>query len=269
MLPLLALAPALTPTSGAPVALVTGATGRTGSQLYKMLKASHAFGEVRALVTSIDRAKSVLNCTKCDPSEGIFLGNVTEPTTLAPAMAGVSTVAICVGASPDDSPAMQKAVEWTGVQNQLGALANQTGSAAKQVLLVSSMGTSSPNPSPAEGGSILFWKLQAEAFMMASGVPFTIVKPCGLTSTAGGKHTLLVGHDDALLHTMPPLVPRADVAAVMAFAATHRATQLRFDLCSKVLGPPTTDRGALLEEAKYPWQRGGGRQPAVAVEARA
>jgi uncharacterized protein YbjT (DUF2867 family) len=246
MLPVLTLATALTPTasSAAPVALVTGATGRTGSLLFQKLKADSAFGEVRALVISIERAKSVLNCSKCDPSEGIFVGNVTDPATLVAATAGVSTVAICVGASPSVSSALQKAIEWTGVQNQVAALASQTSVASKHVLLVSSMGTTSPNPSPGEGGSILFWKEQAESFIMASGVPFTIVKPCGLTSTAGGKHELLVGHDDSLLHTMPPIVTRADVAAVMAYAATHHATTLRFDLCSKVLGPPTTDLGA-------------------------
>ena len=258
MLPVLTLATALTPTasSAAPVALVTGATGRTGSLLFQKLKADpSAFGEVRALVISIERAKSVLNCSKCDPSEGIFVGNVTDPATLVAATAGVSTLAICVGASPSVSSALQKAIEWTGVQNQVAALASQTSVASKHVLLVSSMGTTSPNPSPGEGGSILFWKEQAESFIMASGVPFTIVKPCGLTSTAGGKHELLVGHDDSLLHTMPPIVTRADVAAVMAYAATHHATTLRFDLCSKVLGPPTTDLGALLDSARYPWNR--------------
>jgi len=235
------------------VALVTGATGRTGSQLYFQLKQSPAFSEVRALVISRDKAKQVLNCSKCDASEGIYLGNVTEPDSLSPAMAGVSTLAICVGASPDASPSLQQAIEFTGVQNQLTSLAAQaTDHAAQQVLLVSSMGTTQPNPSPSEGGSILFWKLNAEAFLMASGVPFTIVKPCGLLSTSGGRKELLVGHDDTLLSTMPPVIPRADVASVMSHAAASHAVGLRFDLCSKV-GTPTTDYAALLKAAQYPW----------------
>lgn len=235
------------------IALVTGATGRTGSLLYFQLQQSRTFSEVRALVISLDRAKEVLNCTKCDASEGIYLGNVTEPDTLSPAMAGVSTLAICVGAPPDAPQSLQKAIEFTGVQNQLKSLAAQaTDHGAQQVLLVSSMGTTQPNPTPTEGGSILFWKLQAEAFLMASGVPFTIVKPCGLLSTSGGRKELLVGHDDTLLSTVPPVIPRADVASVMMHAAASHAAGLRFDLCSKI-GTPTTDYAALLKAAQYPW----------------
>ena len=93
-------------------------------------------------------------------------------------------------------------------------------------------------------------------------------------STPGSTSTLLVGKDDSLLKTMPPIVSRDDVARVMAAALTfdarsggNRATDglnhwptdgdaplsLRFDLCSKH-GPPTSDLTALLESTKYPWQ---------------
>ena len=37
---------------------------------------------------------------------------------------------------------------------------------------------------PFEGGKVLFWKLNAEAFLMSSGVPAVVVKPCGLTDGA-------------------------------------------------------------------------------------
>lgn len=234
------------------VALVTGATGRTGSLIYFQLKQSRKFAEVRALVVSLEKAKQVLNCSKCDASEGIYLGNVTQPDTISPAMTNVSTLAICVGASPDAAPGLQQAIEFTGVQNQLTSLAAQAmDHGMQQVLLISSMGTTQPSPTPSEGGSILFWKLNAEAFLMASGIPFTIVKPCGLLSTPGGRKELLVGHDDTLLSTMPPIVPRADVASVMSHAAASHAVGLRFDLCSKV-GTPTTDYAALLKAAQYP-----------------
>ena len=69
--------------------------------------------------------------------------DLTDPATLVAATAGVSTLAICVGASPSVSSALQKAIEWTGVQNQVAALASQTSVASKHVLLVSSMGTTS------------------------------------------------------------------------------------------------------------------------------
>lgn len=242
------------PVEAGATVLVTGATGRTGSLLYAKLKADARIGAVRALVTSIEKARSTLKCTKCDASEGIFLGNVTQLSTLTAAMEGVSSVAIAVGAGPSSSPELQHAIEFTGVQNQVRALAAGGGAASAaelRVVLCSSMGTTAPNPKPYEGGSILFWKLNAEAFLGASGVGSVVVKPCGLSGSS--TKTLLVGHDDALLQTRPPLVSRENVAAVMAEAVARRSAGLRFDLCSKE-GPPTTDLGALLTAAAEPWQ---------------
>jgi nucleoside-diphosphate-sugar epimerase len=48
--------------------LVTGATGRTGSIIYKQLAATPGV-RVRAFVTSREDAKAKLNCTACDASE--------------------------------------------------------------------------------------------------------------------------------------------------------------------------------------------------------
>ena len=53
--------------------------------------------KVRALVTSIDDARAALNCSVCDESEGVYLGDVTNASTLLPAARGVDTVAIAVG----------------------------------------------------------------------------------------------------------------------------------------------------------------------------
>ena len=164
------------PVEAGATVLVTGATGRTGSLLYAKLKADPRVGTIRALVTSLDKARSTLKCTKCDPSEGIYLGNVTQLSTLTAAMKGVTTVAITVGASPYSSPDLQHAIEFTGVQNQVRALAAGGGAASAaelRVVLCSSMGTSAPSPKPQEGGSILFWKLNAEV-----GCPIALRRPC-------------------------------------------------------------------------------------------
>ena len=241
--------------------LITGATGRTGRALYTLLKKDTSL-EVRAFVTSAEKARTVLNCSACDASEGIYVGNVTQPATLAPAVAGVNLVAIAVGASVGMPPSLQKAIEFDGVQNTVAALASQPKAdlSRMRVVFCSSMGTTQhdPPPPPREGGSLLFWKLQAEAFLLASGISSAVIKPCGLVDTPGGERTLLVGHDDTLLSTSPPIVPRADVARLMARAligtdADDRAT-LRFDLCSKS-GSPTLDLDALLRAAQYSWAR--------------
>merc|ERR1712176_1321786 len=130
------------------------------------------------------------------------------------------------------------------------------GSGLKPVVMMSSMGTTVPN-SPLDtmgNGQIGFYKLNSESFLMASGLPFTIVKPCGLGSDAPGKAELLVGHDDSEGWNKMVTVQRSDVARVVAAAVSNPqdASGLRFDLCAKA-GTPTTDAHlpALLKSAAY------------------
>ena len=59
-----------------------------------------------------------MNCSKCDESEGIFYGDVTVPSSLEDAMAGVDTVAITVGVRESANKSVVKAVEFIGVENQ-------------------------------------------------------------------------------------------------------------------------------------------------------
>ncbi len=242
-----------------PTVLITGATGRTGSLLYAMLQGDSRVGEVRAFVRSADKARRVLHCTRCDPSEGIYVGNVNDTLSLATASRGVTTVAIAVGVSGGSPPSVQKEVEFEGVEHTVAALAQPAnlqafGASSLRVVLISSRGTTQPSPTPTEGGNILFWKLQAEAFLASSGIGAAIIKPCGLLSLPGNASTLLVGHDDSLLATKSPIITRADVAAVAGEAVVQGSTGLRFDLCSK-RGPPPPDLALVLEMARYPWAR--------------
>lgn len=140
------------------------------------------------------RAASALNCTACDSSEGIFYGDVTAPATLAPAFQGVDTVAIAVGVGGGVNKTVEKAVEFIGVENQVASLMNGTSSADPRVVLCSSMMTTDPKPLPFMGGSVLFWKLNAEAYIGYAGVGAVVVKPCGLTDGAKGGKELTVGH---------------------------------------------------------------------------
>jgi uncharacterized protein YbjT (DUF2867 family) len=240
--------------------LITGATGRTGSKLYAQLKAQAAVGEVRAFVRSAEKARKVLGCKSCDESEGVFMGEVNDTVALTRAVSGVATVAICVGVTGSEPAAVQRAVEFAGVENTVAALGQvgnvaHFGLASLRAVFLSSMGTTLPSPGKEQGGGILFWKKSAEAFVGSSGLGATIVKPCGLPDgMAGQNSTLLVGHDDTLLSTAPPIVSRDDVAAVMAQAVVERSSSLRFDLCSTP-GPPPPSMAALLEKARWPWQR--------------
>lgn len=238
--------------------LVTGATGRTGSLLYKELQKR---GEtVRAFVRDAEKAKEVLGCKSCDESEGIYVGDVTDIESLQHAMADgtVTTLAVAIGADPKSSPEIQKAIEFDSVVSSVRSLgmAATKGETSLRVVFCSSMGTETPVPK--FGGTILHWKLNAEAFLASSGIQSTIVKPCGLPSDMAGKNsTLVVGHHGAITegsdyHT----ISREDLASVMAEAVQYKkhCGNLRFDLCSKP-GPPTTDLEGLIERAKWEWDK--------------
>merc|ERR1712217_554164 len=90
---------------------------------------------------------------------------------------------------------------------------------------------------------------------MASGIPFTIAKACGLADGEGGKSKLSIGHDDktfSLTHT----VKRDDVARVLVEAVRSpvAAAGLRFDICSEYFGGSTTDIvKEVFKLARYPW----------------
>jgi len=239
--------------------LVTGASGRTGKLLYAQLKARNDMkvkALVRASADAKDNARKALNCTKCDASEGIFYGDVTDPSTLEAPMAGVDTVAICVSVGGHTTnQTVMKAVEFIGVENQVAALAMHSDVAMgdKRVVLLSSMETTNPHPLPFEGGRVLFWKLNAEAFLGSSGIGSSIVKPCGIEGAYGrGGKELIVGHNDKLKGIMSSVISRADVAAVMVQTIIDRDTSLRFDLCVGK-GAPTTDLAALLNTARNAW----------------
>eukprot|EP00746_Dinoflagellata_sp_MGD_P114937 gnl/MRDRNA2_/MRDRNA2_51225_c0_seq1.p1 gnl/MRDRNA2_/MRDRNA2_51225_c0~~gnl/MRDRNA2_/MRDRNA2_51225_c0_seq1.p1 ORF type:complete len:277 (-),score=57.28 gnl/MRDRNA2_/MRDRNA2_51225_c0_seq1:193-1023(-) len=246
------------------VVIVTGATGRTGSIVYGMLKQQGV--NVRGLVRNVSKARELLACTKCDESEGIFVGDITKPETLVAPMAGTTTLVIATSAIPVCNPfpkchypegGLPIDVDWKGGKSQVEAFAEQA-KGKGEVAMISSMGTTEPDGflEKLDNGHIGFYKLNLESFLMSSGLKYTIVKPCGLDG-AGNDKTLVVGHDDEL-HETPPTVARVDVARVVIAALQHQdvAAGLRFDLCSKA-GPATPDSALMkvLQDAKYSWEQ--------------
>lgn len=248
--------------------VVTGATGKTGQLLYKQLKDRNL--PVRALVRNVTKARELLGCTACDASEGIFIGDVTEKASLAAVMEGAGSLAIVTSSMPSCSGSPPKCVypkgaypvdvDFNGGKAQVEAFAEARKAAGPgHVVLCSSMGTTEPDSflDKLGNGNIGFFKLNEEAALMSAGMPFTIVKPCGLLDTPGGQNQLVVGHDDEI-KLQPPTVARADVARVMleALLQPSQSRNLRFDLCSKA-GTPTTDFAGLFNSARWPTLQDG------------
>jgi len=260
-----------------PTVLITGATGGTGRILYRMLKERNV--TVRALVRSTSKAKEVLNCDKCDASEGIFVGDVTEEHCLDEAAKGITTLVNLVVARPickvdsdcyfNHRPTCKgfyhndcrypeggtpEQVNWEGGVNQLRSLIDANGDHPAHVVTLSISGTEIPenNADKLDKGWFAFYMLNFEAYLMATGLPFTIVKSCPLADEPGGERELRVsprGSNYADIER--PVNVRADAATMLMEAVLQPdlAANLRFNMCSRP-GPPTTDYADLLRSGR-------------------
>eukprot|EP01062_Namystynia_karyoxenos_P018491 TRINITY_DN1689_c0_g2_i1.p1 TRINITY_DN1689_c0_g2~~TRINITY_DN1689_c0_g2_i1.p1 ORF type:complete len:303 (+),score=148.66 TRINITY_DN1689_c0_g2_i1:77-910(+) len=256
--------------------LVAGASGRSGSLVYNKLKA--AGYNVRGLVYNATQARSVLHCTKCDPSEGIYEADVTKPDTpnFQAAFTGIDRAVLTVGSTgkwtgiPYASKYVfttgtPQEIDWFGTRNQVTALMkNNNASSPRHIIFYSTAFTAKPGSEfdtlgncTKNGCFALGYKLNAEAYIMQQQVPFSIFKPCGLDDSKAGKKEMIWGHGDTGYNELLNVViSREDVANLVLTAIANPAVGngVRFDLCSK-LGKPQTDLAAFLKSTKYSWQQ--------------
>lgn len=117
------------------------------------------------------------------------------------------------GQSPEE-------VDWLGQRHQIEA-AKAAG--VQHIILVSSMGGTQPDHFLNKNmHNMVLWKRRAEQYLIASGVPYTIIHPGGLLphfgnedkAAAGGMRQLFLGVDDTLLDDGlgHKTIPREDVA---------------------------------------------------------
>ena len=193
--------------SGPAVVLVAGATGRTGRLLLEQLRKDPRYA-LRPMARDVEAARR--NISK----DYLWVaGDVTRPETLAPALSGVSLVLVAIGGTERSGPNSPEFVDFGGVKNLTDA-ARTAG--VRQFVLESSMGVGSGGGLLGMmlnllSGDALKWKAKGEAHLRASGVPYTIVRPGGLTDDPGGQTGLVLRQGDE----GSGRIARADVAAVM------------------------------------------------------
>ena len=242
--------------------LVTGATGRTGSLVYKKLQQSADF-KVLGFARSPEKVKELFGS-----AEGFYFGDITEKANLTGVLTGCQGLVILTSAIPKmvappkpgerpeftyDPEGMPELVDYQGQKNQIDA-AIEAG--VEHIVLVGSMGgTNEDNPLNRIGnGKILIWKRKAEQYLAESGINYTIIRAGGLLDEPGGKRELLVGDNDDLYGKLPegvPSVPRADVAETVVQALQHPSSYNKaFDLSSKPegSGSVTRDFAALFDQ---------------------
>jgi uncharacterized protein YbjT (DUF2867 family) len=222
---MLALLVAVGPARAADLVLVAGATGGTGQQVVREL-ATAGF-RVRALVRDPARAREVLG-----DSVEYATGDVRDRATLDAALEGARYAISTVGATRKDPANSPEFVDYQGVRNLAEAAA-----AAKldQVVLVSSAGvTQKDHVLNRMFDNVLVWKGKGEDALRGSGVPYTIVRPGGLTDKPGGQNGVRLEQGDR----GTGFIPRADVARVCVAALKSPAARNRtFEAYSAASGP--------------------------------
>lgn len=246
--------------------LVTGATGRTGAIAVQKLQQRPEQFVAKGFARSEEKVKDLFGTT-----DGFELGDVSDRDRLQTALADCDALVILTSAIPQmkapPEPGQRpefaypeggtpEQVDYHGQLNQIEA-AKAAG--VKHIVLVGSMGgTNEQHPlNRMANGNILIWKRKAEAYLIDSGLDYTIIRAGGLQDQPGGQRELLVGKDDALLANppdgIPTSIPRADVAEVVVQALLAPAARNKaFDVISKPEGTPgavvTTDFDALFAQ---------------------
>jgi len=220
--------------------LVIGATGRTGREV--VTRSLEAGYRVRALVRDEARARALLG----DDVE-LVLGDVRHNEGIAAAVQGVDFIISALGSNVrNDASNTPELVDYGGVRRLAEAAAT---SKVRHFVLVSSMGaTHRDHPLNQSYSNILIWKLKGEDALRASGVPYTVIRPGGLTDARGGEFMPLLMQGDDL--SRQGRIARADVAAI-AVAALDRpeVIQKTFEaISSQSVGTPNWT--ALFEDLK-------------------
>lgn len=191
-------------------ALVAGATGQTGKRIVKQLLENGI--AVKALVRDKQKAMAEL------PDVEIVVGDVLQPASLDAALEGVEVLLSATGAAPSFDPTGPYKVDYEGNKNLVDA-AKRAG--VKQFVMVSSMCVSKLFHPLNLFWGILYWKQQAEDYLKASGVPYTIVRPGGLRNE-NDSNAIVMRSADTLFEGS---IPREKVAEICVAALREDAAR--------------------------------------------
>lgn len=192
-------------------AFVAGATGGTGRRIVEELVRRDI--PVRAGVRDVARGRQML-----PPQVEVVYADVTQPGSLATALAGSTVVLCATGARPSWNVTEPWAVDCCGTQNLVDVAKTQ---GVSHFVLVSSLCVSQLFHPLNLFWLILYWKKQAELYLQNSGLTYTIVRPGGLLNEniPGG---LVIQGADTLFEGR---IPRQKVAQVCVEALHQPAAR--------------------------------------------
>lgn len=181
--------------------LVAGATGETGRRVVRELVSKGL--SVRALVRDSQKAQEILP----SPVE-VVVGDVLERKSLEAAISGCSALVCATGASPSFDITGPYQVDYEGTKNLVDVSKAQN---IEHFVFVSSLCVSRFFHPLNLFWLVLWWKKQAEGYLMKSGLTYTIVRPGGLKSDDTDMRSLLMAPADTLFEGN---ISRLEVARV-------------------------------------------------------
>ncbi|KAI4298378.1 hypothetical protein L6164_031949 [Bauhinia variegata] len=247
---------------------VAGATGRVGSRAVRELM-KLGF-RVRAGVRSAQRANALVQSVKqlklddAITNEGnqpvekleIVECDLEKPNQIVPALGNSSIVVCCIGASEKEvfDITGPYRIDYQAAKNLIDAAKV---SKVDHFILVTSLGTNKvgfPAVLLNLFWGVLFWKRKAEEALIASGVPYTIVRPGGMerpTDAFKETHNITLSNEDTLFGGLVSNLQIAELIAVMA--KNRRLSYCKIVEAIAETTAPLTPMGELL--AKIPPQR--------------
>lgn len=193
-------------------ALVAGATGETGSRIVSRLVQRGV--PVRALVRDAAAAREKL------PIEvELFEADVTDRASLQRAVEGCTVVLSATGARPSFDPSGPYKVDYEGTKNLVDAA--KQGS-IEHFVMVSSLCVSKFFHPLNLFFLILYWKKQAEEYLQASGLTYTIVRPGGLKNDDQDDRPLVMAPADTLFEGNVPRLKVAETCVEALFQPAAR-----------------------------------------------
>ena len=205
------------------VVLVVGATGSVGRHV--VAEAVRQGYATRALVRDASRTG------RLDPAARIVVGQLTDPATLADAVAGIDAVVFTQGSAYGDAAAAES-VDYGAVKNVLTAL----GGRPVRIALMTSIGVT-------RRGNTHDWKRRGERLVRASGNRYTIVRPGWFDYNDQDQLdiTLLQGDTRHAGSPADGVIARHQIARVLVDSlASDAANRLTFELVAE-RGPAQDD----------------------------
>jgi uncharacterized protein YbjT (DUF2867 family) len=148
----------------------------------------------------------------------LIVGDVLDHSSIVTAI-GDSTVILCAtGAKPSLDPTGPYQVDYQGTKNLVDAARSQD---IQQFVFVSSLCVSKFFHPLNLFWLILWWKQQAEQYLIASGLNYTIVRPGGLKNADNPDPIVMSGADTLFDGS----IPRQKVAQVCVESLTNPRSQ--------------------------------------------